>query len=283
MISPLQRAMLSVVASVLTPLARLMLRCGVGYSEFESVSKSVFVQVAAGDYGIRGRPTNVSRIAAMTGLSRKEIGRIRRDFQAEKWTPDMEISPANCLIHYWQFDPDFSISTGVPRTLQFDGRNSFTTLVRRYAGDIPVGALKRALLSAGTVLQGEGGQLTLRERYYCEEDLHEDFVRNIGFALTNLANTAVSNALIVGGASAAGTIGERKRLFERSAWTEHLSPESLDAFRQWVSSEGSTFIERADSWLGANELPRSDWDSVPPGLIGVGVYFFRAESSESET
>jgi hypothetical protein len=283
MISPLQRAMLLALASVLKPLARLMLRCGLGYSEFESVCKTVFVQVAAEDYGIRGRPTNVSRIAAMTGLSRKEVGRIKREFQAEKWTPDMETSPANCLIHYWHFDPDFSVSTGVPRTLQFDGDKSFTTLVRRYAGDIPVGALKRALLRAGTVLQGECGQLTLRERYFCEEELHEDFVRNIGFALTNLANTAVSNALLVSGASAGGKAGDGNRLFERSAWTERLSPESLDAFRRWVSSEGSTFIERADSWLGANELRRSDWDSVPPGLIGVGVYFFRGESSGSET
>ncbi|MBT8088565.1 MAG: hypothetical protein KJO46_11040, partial [Gammaproteobacteria bacterium] len=56
--------------SILTPLARLCLRYGRGYREFQDLAKAAFVKVASEDYGVHGRPTNASRIAAMTGLTR---------------------------------------------------------------------------------------------------------------------------------------------------------------------------------------------------------------------
>lgn len=106
--SPFQVAVLSSLQGVLLPIVKLMLRCGVGCSEFVAVVKTVFVQAATEDYGLRGRPTNVSRVAAMTGLSRKEVRRIRSEKGSQRWTRDMEVTPANTVLHYWHFDPDFA-------------------------------------------------------------------------------------------------------------------------------------------------------------------------------
>ena len=72
-----QRQIHSVILLVLRPIARLLLRGGIGYREFSEISKTAFVQVATKDYGLRGRPTNISRVAVMTGLTRKEVRRIR--------------------------------------------------------------------------------------------------------------------------------------------------------------------------------------------------------------
>ena len=66
---------------VLKPIARILLRYGIGFREFAEVAKSAFVDVATAEYGIRGRPTNISRVAVMTGLTRKEVRRLRDQLQ----------------------------------------------------------------------------------------------------------------------------------------------------------------------------------------------------------
>ncbi len=62
---------------VLRPIVKILLRYGVGFGEFAEVVKTSFVDVASTEFGIRGRPTNISRVAVMTGLTRKEVRRLR--------------------------------------------------------------------------------------------------------------------------------------------------------------------------------------------------------------
>ena len=69
----------TVLFGLLLPIARILLRCGVGYTEFADLAKRAFVEAASADYGVRNRPTNIARVAVMTGLSRKEVSRIRTE------------------------------------------------------------------------------------------------------------------------------------------------------------------------------------------------------------
>jgi hypothetical protein len=59
------------------PLARMLIFLGIGYKEFSEVLKKAFVEAATRDYGLRGRPTNTSRVAVFTGLTRKEVKRLK--------------------------------------------------------------------------------------------------------------------------------------------------------------------------------------------------------------
>ena len=72
-----QSSILTALLYALRPIARILLRAGVSYREFSEISKQAFVDVATSDFGIRGRPTNISRVAVMTGLTRKEVKRVR--------------------------------------------------------------------------------------------------------------------------------------------------------------------------------------------------------------
>jgi hypothetical protein len=273
--SPLQQALLVSLASILKPIAKLVLQGGIGCAEFIAVSKSVFVEVAAEEYGTRGRPTNISRIAAMTGISRKEVSRIKTESDIGRWNPDMEVSPANSVIHYWHFDPDFSERPGEPRTLPYEGERSFTTLIKRYAGDIPVGAMRTELCRAGTVYEDPEGLLSARDRYFYSTRFDEDFIRGIAFALTNLGTTLVHNAYVHRIASATEG-GSNSGRFERYAWTEHFSDEAIQAFKAWLSVEGKQFLERADDWMGKHEAPKTEW-ITPRRAVGVGVYYFEED------
>ena len=62
---------------LLRPVVRMLLRSGITWKDFAELSKGVFVEVAREDYGLRGRPTNSSRVALLTGLSRREVARVR--------------------------------------------------------------------------------------------------------------------------------------------------------------------------------------------------------------
>ena len=147
--SQIQDALLSALETILRPTIRLLLQSGIGYSEFAAVAKSVFVQVATDDYKRRGRPANFSQVSAMTGISRKEVSKIRKPVSQKRWTPSMEASPVNTILHEWHFDPDFSDGAGRAKPIQFEGPLSFSTLL----------ALVQAFLPH-MLAQGEGAILS---------------------------------------------------------------------------------------------------------------------------
>ena len=143
--------------SLLRPLARLFLRYGRGYREYSELSKSAFVSVASKDYGVHGRPTNVSRIAAMTGMTRKEISRVREKIECGDAAVTERRTPIQEVIDAWQANEEFLDEKGRPAVLPLTGeRGSFQSLLRQYAGDIPAGAMRKELQRVGAAeLVGE--------------------------------------------------------------------------------------------------------------------------------
>ena len=57
-----QQQILGAFLIVLRPIARILLRFGIGFREFAEISKTAFVEVATSDFGIRGRPTNIPEL-----------------------------------------------------------------------------------------------------------------------------------------------------------------------------------------------------------------------------
>lgn len=131
---------------ILQPIARIFLRFGISYREFCELSKAAFIAVAAEDYGVHGRPTNASRIAAMTGLTRKEVGRIRSRIERGEEPQTDRSSPINAVLTAWYSVDEFHDEQGQPKPLPMSGkRGSFEALIRQFAGDIPEGAMRKEL------------------------------------------------------------------------------------------------------------------------------------------
>lgn len=160
---------------LLQPLARLFLRFGKGYREYSDLSKAAFVAVAAKDYGVHGRPTNVSRIAAMTGLTRKEISRIRDKIAAGEVTISERGTPLQEVISAWRSNDEFLDEHGQAEILPLSGeRSSFHSLIRRFAGDIPEGAMRKELCRIGAAeIVGETIRLksTMPDTAQAEENM----------------------------------------------------------------------------------------------------------------
>jgi hypothetical protein len=275
--SNIQDALLSALESILRPTVKLLLQCGIGYSEFAAVAKSVFIQVATDDYKRRGRPANFSQVSAMTGISRKEVSRIRNAETDVRWTPNMETSPVNTVLHQWHFDEDFSDGAGTPKPLLFEGPLSFSTLVARYISDIPPGAMRSILEKAQVVTQDGEGRLLVSKAFANSTTFNEDFIRGLAFSWGNLGSTLVHNATLHQRTDLSDDQKNDLYRFEAGVWTEHVSKEGSQRFKEWVRKAALDYLDKANHVVGETELPQSEWANARPRAIGVGLYYYEED------
>ena len=128
---------------ILDSLAALLVDTGFGYTRLAKLAKVSFVK-AARSIDQAGSKVSNARIAALTGLTRTEVSQLLRQ-RIEAPVDDAE--PENRALRVargWSIDSQFVRKKGVPRRLPFRGNGpSFSSLVKRYSGDIPA----RAMLS----------------------------------------------------------------------------------------------------------------------------------------
>ena len=143
----IQARMLGSLYACLVPIARILLRYGITFRQFAEIGKAAFVREAYAETDDRGRKANGSRVSVRTGLSRKEVRRLRDKVlrvsgALERSHADHSGPPAR-VLHAWHSDAEYLESGGGPLTLQIDGDGpSFNSLVRAVAGDVPPGAVR---------------------------------------------------------------------------------------------------------------------------------------------
>jgi hypothetical protein len=213
----------------------------------------------------------------MTGISRKEVSKIRKPVQQKRWTPSMEASPVNTILHEWHFDPEFSDGAGRAKALQFEGPHSFSALVARYVGDIPAGAMRSTLQKAGVLAQDSEGLLTVQQPFFYSKVFNEDFVRGLAFSLSNLGSTLSYNAALH---QETGLSDERKAALyrlERGVWSEHLGAGGTSRFKAWVDAAAPRFLEEANRLIGENEIPKDEWPQNTPRAVGIGLFYYEED------
>ena len=187
----LKRQVLDSFLVVMRPIVRILLRYGIGYREFLEVLKTAYVDIASVDFGIRGRPTNISRIAVMTGLTRKEVRRLRNKIADGSIRVSVKTTPLADVLHHWHAQDEFTNSSGRPKTIPFAGDSgSFSRLVKRFGGDIPAGAMRTELKRVGAVRENDDGSLTVQDRSFQASEDHDKLITTLIHAVYPvLANT----------------------------------------------------------------------------------------------
>src|SRR5689334_15043724 len=116
----------------LKPLTQVLIRSGITWREFAELSKKVYVEVAVRNFGRRGRPTNVSRAAVLTGLSRREVRNQRDRIESGPAALQAYVTKGSQVLATWHLDPDFLDVDGKPKPLPLKGEGStFEALLRR--------------------------------------------------------------------------------------------------------------------------------------------------------
>lgn len=250
----------SACRQLLRPVVRMLLRLGISWKEFAEIAKVVFVEIAREDYGIHGRPTNASRVALMTGLSRREVGEIRERLKGEAPLAIEPKSRISRVLTGWHTDPDFSRGG---RPLELDVK-AFRRLTHRHAGDIPDRAITREMLDLGLMEQTGEGRYRARRRDYLREATDADIVRHMGRALHDH------------GVSLAHNLDPQRSegWFEGFASNDRLPRGSADRLNAILQRDGQAFLEKVDAWLSDHELPEDASPGTARCRVGVGIYLF---------
>lgn len=255
--------------ALLRPLARLLLRSGLTWKEFAEIAKGAYVQVATSEFGIRGRPTNVSRVAILTGIGRREVRKQRAILEAAPEAVPAYLNAATRVLSAWHQEAEFLDADGKPRDLSAQGSSpSFEDLWRRHGGDLPMGALLKELQSVGAVRALPGGRLRVLKRAYIPSQLDPEKVLRAGTVLEDFGNTVVHDLL--------AEESEMLR-FERRASNAQVDARALPEFRRMLEREGQALLERIDAWLTAHSVDIDRATAARPVRLGVGVYHIQTD------
>jgi len=256
------------VARVLRPLVRILLRYGLSYGDFSEVAKRVFVEVAADDFQIPGRKQTNSRIAMLTGIQRKEVGRLLSLSPIEDDALDLQYNRGVRVTSGWRRDETFTDERGRPLPLSFDGDVSFTALVRRFSGDLPARAVLDELLRVGTVRQDDDGVIELlSDGVHTPHEDVEAQVNILGNAGRDIFSTIDHNL-----------ISDDKRLQLTVAYN-NLPEDAVRRFQYISHEESLALLKRFDAWLADHDRDAAANIGAEGGRhrAGIGIYYFEEE------
>lgn len=247
------------------PLVRILIRHGISYSEFADVLKAVFGEVADEDFGLPGRRQSQSRIAILTGLTRKEVAKLKGSDYGRNVHEKRDVHRVARVLVGWHQDPQYTGPYGVPLEVPFeasDAEVSFTELVRRYSGDMAPRAMLDELLRVGAVQEVENGWFKVTTRSYIPESLAPEALSRLATVVEQFINTVEVN--LNKERPGAGR-------FERIVLSDHgLSPDQMVEFDKLIRIKGQLLLEELDDWLSSQPPPTPD-EKV---ITGVGIYHF---------
>lgn len=262
----LKQQLLNAFLLVLRPITRILLRYGIGYREFVEVAKTAYVDVASSDYGLRGRPTNISRVAVMTGLTRKEVKRLRDKIESGDSSISVKTTPLLDVLHHWHAQPEFTDDNGKPAKLPFAGESgSFSSLVKAFGGDVPAGAMRTELKRVGVVEEDEDGRLVAVARTMRPDADHDRLIAMLVHgAYAHLSNIARNS----------DPEYTDSRWANRVAHTRHLQKADTGQLRRIAKDRITDFAEAIDDLFMAYEALHTDESRETGDPVAVGVFYF---------
>ena len=263
------------VLRLFRPLVRVLLRNGVSYRTFADFAKWVYVDVATKEFGIEGRKQSTSRVSVITGLSRKEVKRVRELPRPDDTASVERYNRAARVIAAWRRESNFQDAEGNAAPLLLEGTGAtFSELVKRFSGDVPVRAILDELIRIGAVERLEDGRVGLLVRAYVPESSDADKLHILGTDVGFLISTIDHNLQ-------ADPMGP---LFQRKVAYDNLPDEALPEFRELSAKRAQALLEKLDRWLA-----QRDRDVTPTvrgtgrNRAGLGIYYFEEPYTEEES
>jgi len=213
----------------------------------------------------------------MTGLTRKEIRRIRRDNEFSNDLIDIRHTPISQILHRWHTDSEFLTSLGSPMDLVFEGEGtSFSLLVKKYGGDVPPGAMRTELERIDAIEVTQTGRLRPTKRISYNLELHEKLTGGLTTILFPAALNLVHNL-------------ENPNLADWWAnvttHTKYLRDSDRGRYMRIANERIIEFAKSMDDMQAGYEAlydADSEGDPSRGRTLGVGLFYFEEDKSDSD-
>ena len=263
-----QKAALAAVSTLLRPLVRIMIRLNLPFGSFAEAARQAYVRVADEEFRLQRKKQTASRVAVLTGLTRKEVARIQQLPEQNDSALNQRFNRCSRVISGWLHDTRFA-PYGEPLALPLDGDEpNFKTLVTAYSGDMPARAVLDELCRIGATRVDAQEQVTLNQAAYIPTTDQTDKLAMMGRDTADLIDTIDHNL---------DRSGSDTR-FQLKVEYDNLSREAVEAFRRFSDRHSMALLRQYDDWLGQH-----DRDTHPdlPGSgryrAGVGLFYFEDE------
>lgn len=221
--------------AMIRPLARLCVRFSIALPEILEELKRELVRAAQEELVQQEGKVTVSKLNAMTGVTRREINRI----SDEEEPAEMKQSLLARVINRWQQNEQFTTKAGKPKILTYKGENSeFHELVQLVSKDTNAPAMLFEMKRIGAVEETARGLKLLTT---------ESVLRNIPERSLNLLYRNI-DSLVRAAEENMSRENEERYYYLRTEF-DNIPPSQIETIRAWLLEKGKEFHKQARSYL----------------------------------
>ena len=255
-----KQSVLDEAIGITGPLAKWLIRNGVGYAQFAAELKSVFYQTAEQELHRKNQKITVSALSLTSGLHRKDVkiftDQVKAGDKCKREIGSAKPSIANQVFTRWITQPNLS------RVLPIAGNEaSFEALVSVTSKDLHHRAVLKELLRLGVVFV-EGKNVSLaRDGFSPNPDLHEARLL-MAQSVADHLNAGVHNL----------TLDQQKKFLEQSVFVDGLSAESAQKLNLLSNEIWADALKKITEY--ATPLCEQDAGVTSSHRFRLGVFSF---------
>ncbi|HUK35258.1 MAG TPA: DUF6502 family protein [Vicinamibacterales bacterium] len=269
-----ESALLRAVRRWLRPIIRQLLRHGITYGAFSQLAKQVYYEVASDEFALPDRKQSDSRVALITGLTRRDVAALRTRVDRVSEAA-LDVNLATRLINYWTTEPRFLTETGTPKQLPLESRRtgapSFAQLVRDIGGDIPPRALLDELVRVKCVELQATRSVRLLQRAYIPANDSPERIEMMGEDVSEFANVIAHNL----------ENPPHDAFLQQKVVYDNIGELALTELRAELRRLGEAFLRRVNRLIATRDRDRNP--KAPGGArkrVALGVYYSQDDGDD---
>jgi hypothetical protein len=213
---------------------------------------------------------NATRIAVVTGLTRKDVASILAAGEDEPTVSHRGRHRAERVLSGWWIDPEFQDEFGRPAVLREQGTGkSFAALCDRYSGDPRFSAILDELIRVQAVKQLADGRIAALSRTYATVRWDPEGVVELGEELAEHCQTLLHNLK-----------NPTRPRMARRIFNVRLDPRYAPMLIRDLEQQLTTFGESVDDAVNATQYTVPGNANQRTVKLGVGFYLFEGEGED---
>jgi hypothetical protein len=268
--SLIQKILINSVGLILRPILKLWMDKGLSFNEFTELAKWVIVKIAEQDLENKNEEPTYSRIAVVTGLTRQVVTQTS-NAQLEELVENKKGNRAARILSNWLIDSEFLDEKGKPMVLSTGSQSqdsSFSRLVKKYGGDIPVKTVLEELISVGAIEFINRTDIRMITRGLTPDKNISELIKIVGRDTSDLLNTMNHNL----------SHEPEYRFFQKKVCHDGISSDELQAIRLMTKKKSQKLLE--DIYKDLSKFGDQKNKRKENYETGIGVYYYERNLKE---